>query len=87
MSTWLLCIKCNNTCNLCLSKEECKSCIDGYSLHGKECLDSCPYGTTSINNVCESCKNNCETCEKETTICTSCDEGYNLLNNVKHKVY
>lgn len=37
---------------------------------------------TLIAGKCDTCKNNCKECLTDYDVCTSCHEGYYLLNGV-----
>lgn len=51
---------------------------DNWSSNGKQCLSSCPSGSSQKNNVCVTCPQNCSQCLKKPNECTLCRAGLNL---------
>lgn len=62
------CIKCNSPCATCSSASICTSCIAGHLFDGIKSCDSL-------------CHPDCFTCERTQTTCTSCHDGFYLVNN------
>ena len=70
--------ECMDECDDCESGETCSKCSGSKALSSGRCVDVCPDGETNVNNVCESCTNNCATCSGTTKTCTSCSGEYKL---------
>ena len=75
------CRKCSEFCEKCSHEDNCISCFDSYNLHEGKCLSNCPEGTTSINNICVACNENCLNClSTDINICIKCNSMTYLLN-------
>ena len=88
------CSSCDENCMTCEnSASACTSCNEGFALQGarcvKGCLDhctTCSYpcrkcedGFIVENGVCVKCSNDCKTCEFFSSTCSSCNDGYGLI--------
>lgn len=62
------CVQCNSPCATCTSATKCTSCIAGHLFDG-------------VNSCEAECHQDCFTCERTQTACTSCHEGFYLVDN------
>ena len=69
------CYQCHPTCYECTgpSEDNCKSCSAFF--YQNKCLDSCPPKTYALNNLCQSCKENCEVCS-DPSDCIQCSANF-----------
>ena len=79
---------CSSSCRTCLSSSasNCTSCFSSpastknYLYYGT-CVTACPADAPpDSSNVCTPCGTGCLTCDSVTGACTSCSNGYELVN-------
>lgn len=88
----VLCSQCVEGCNCFQRSDYCTSCMDGYALYNSDCVleDECPDGFylgegSSGMALCLECYSNCLKCNGADS-CTSCDEGFSLLDSFCYEV-
>jgi proprotein convertase subtilisin/kexin type 5 len=67
-----VCSACVSPCVTCTSQTDCLSCNSTTSLYQTSCLPTCPFGYTSIVQVCLLCSPPCRSCSTSQTTCLSC---------------
>ena len=81
------CISCHNRCKTCNSgsigenNHNCQSCKDEFVFHENNCLNECPEKYYENNKECFLCNQLCNSTGAHCNNCTSCIEGYYLLEN------
>ena len=83
----LSCLACYERCKTCTSggndeaNQHCQSCKDNYVFFEENCLEECPEKYYEVDKHCVLCNQLCKTAGVNCNDCTSCIDGYYLLQN------
>ncbi|KAH0569548.1 Cysteine-rich membrane protein 2 [Spironucleus salmonicida] len=72
-------------CSTCANDmSKCATCINDYDPNGETPCEKCKEkffeDTSATPSKCTSCSNNCTACTSS-SVCTTCDDGFSLINN------